>query len=102
MNPEPALTQAIWNAIETHPTSKVPLPVIQRAAAAVDNTGAASVGWRARVLTAIEHLAANGQITLPKTRIDNTGNPPLPLYVTRPTARQARRIRTPPPVWHAD
>jgi Wadjet anti plasmid transformation system JetA-like protein len=102
MNPEPVLTQAIWNAIETHPTSKVPLQVLQRAAAAVDNTGAASVGWRARVLTAIEHLAADGQVTLPKTRIDSAGNPPLPLYVTRPTAPRAPRSRTPPPVWHAD
>jgi hypothetical protein len=102
MNPEPILAQAIWRAIETHPNSKVPLPVLQRAAAAVDNTGAASVGWRGRILTAIQQLEADGRVALPKTRVDTSGIPPLPRYVTRPATPRARRTRTSPPVWHAD
>jgi hypothetical protein len=102
MNPEPVLAQAIWRAIELHPNSKVPLPVLQKAAAAVDNTGAASVGWRARILAAIEHLEADGKIALPKTRFDSRGNPPLPLFVARPPTPPVRQSRNPPPVWHAD
>jgi hypothetical protein len=102
MTPEPVLAQAIWHAIQAHHNSKVPLPVLQRAAAAVDNTGAASVGWRQRILTAIQQLEADGRVTLPKTRIDTRGIPPLPLYVSRPTLPQSRRLRTPPPVWHAE
>ena len=102
MSPEPVLAEAIWRAVQSHPAGKVPLPVLQRAAAAVDNTAAASVGWRTRILTAIQHLEADGKVTLPKTRIDTRGVPPLPLYVTRPTTPQPRRLRTPPPVWHAD
>jgi len=102
MNPEPALTQAIWRAIEAHPNSKIPLIVLQRAAAAVDTTGAATVGWRARILTAIRHLEDDGRITLAKTRLDTSSNPPLPLFVNRPAGPKARRPRTPPPVWHAD
>jgi hypothetical protein len=102
MNPEPVLTQAIWNAIQAHPGSRVPLPVLLKAAAAVDNTGAATVGWRARILTAIQHLEADGRVSLPKTRLDTSGIPPLPHYVTRPTALRVRRRRTPAPVWHSD
>lgn len=102
MNPEPVLVQAIWHAIETYPNSKVPLPVLQKAAAAVDNTGAATVGWRARILTAIRQLEADGRVALPKTRIDISGIPPLPRYVSRPVAPRERRARISPPVWHAD
>lgn len=102
MNHEPILAQAIWRAIEDHPNSKVPLRVLQKAAAAVDNTGAASVGWRERILAAIQHLQVDGRITLPKTRMDTSGVPPLPLYVSRPTTPRDGRVRTRPPVWHAD
>lgn len=100
MTPDPPLAQAIWHAIESHPQRRVPLVVVQKAAAAVDNTGAASVGWRERILTAVTHLRDAGRIELPKTRLDATGIPPLPLYVTRAADRQAPRTRTPAPVWH--
>ncbi|WP_081247259.1 Wadjet anti-phage system protein JetD domain-containing protein [Mycobacterium avium] len=102
MTPEPVLAQAIWRAIATHPNRKVPLQVLQKAAAAVDNTGATSVGWRERILTAIRHLQADGRITLPKTRMDTTAIPALPLYVSRPIVRPGKNVRTPPPVWHAE
>jgi Uncharacterized protein conserved in bacteria C-term(DUF2220) len=102
MNPEPVLAQAIWRAIETHPNSKVPLTVLQKAAAAVDNTGAATVGWRARILAAIRQLEVDGRVALPKTRIDTSGIPPLPRYVTRPAVPRTRRTRISPPVWHGD
>lgn len=101
MTPDPPLAQAIWHAIDSHPQRRVPLAAVQRAAAAVDSTGAASVGWRERILAAVTYLRDAGRIELPKTRLDTTGIPPLPLYVTRAAARQAPRSRTPAPVWHS-
>lgn len=102
MTPDPPLAQAIWKVIDSHPARRVPLSVVQKAAAAVDNTGAASVGWRERILAAITHLRDAGRIELPKTRLDTSGIPPLPLYVTRPAAQQAPRTQTPVPVWHSE
>lgn len=103
MNPEPALAQALWQAIKTHRTRQVRLAALLRAGAAIDHTGAAAVGWRARIRDAIDHLESEGRITLPVTKFDTTGRPPLPLYVTRVADTvPARRARPAPPVWHAE
>ncbi|WP_166462637.1 Wadjet anti-phage system protein JetD domain-containing protein [Amycolatopsis acidicola] len=73
-----------------------------KAAAAVDHTAAVSVHWRRRVLSALTSLAEAKMITLPRTRIDRSAEPPLPAYVTRretlPQQGKSRR----PIIWHAD
>ncbi|SDE61697.1 hypothetical protein SAMN04488581_4363 [Mycolicibacterium neoaurum] len=103
MSPEPALIQALWRTIQTHRTRVVRLPDLLRAGASIDHTGAATVGWRARIRAAIDHLESEGRITLPVTKFDTSGLPPLPLYVTRvPGTLPARRARPAPPVWHAE
>lgn len=102
MNPEPALTQAISEAITTHPRRRVPLDAIRRAAASVDSTGAISAGWRARLASALEHLRDAGVIAFPKHRFDKTGTPHLPLYVERPAPQSTPREAPQQLVWHAE
>lgn len=103
MTPEPALTAALRNAIATYPNRRVPLTVLLKAAAAVDTTGAASIGWRDRLLQVIDHLADEGEITSARTKFDRSGSPALPEFVTcatqPPTQPKPRPTR---PVWHAD
>ncbi|MDV3136373.1 Wadjet anti-phage system protein JetD domain-containing protein [Mycobacterium sp. 29Ha] len=102
MSPETRLAEALWSAIERHRTRRVPVSELLKAGAAVDRTGAATVGWRARIKAAIEHLETGGRVTLPKTKQDTTALPALPLYVTRAAGpRNARAART-APVWHAE
>lgn len=96
------LAEALWNTIEAHRTRRVPLSELLKAGAAVDRTGAASVGWRARIEAAIDHLEASGRVTLPKTKHDTTALPALPLYVTRAAAARAPRPAPAAPVWHAE
>lgn len=102
MNPEPALTRAISEAITAYPRRRVPLEVVNRAAAAVDNTGAISAGWRGRLANALEHLRTTGAITFPKHRFDTTGTPHLPLYVERPAPQSKARETPQRLVWHAE
>lgn len=102
VNPEPALSEAMWSAIQSHATARVPLKVLQIAAASVDRTGAVSPGWRARISAALDSLRAQDRITFPKTRYDRSGNPPLPSYVQRPRATNVRSEPPKAPVWHAE
>lgn len=102
MNPEPILATAILNAVQAHPTRRVPLHTLMKAAAAVDHTAAVSVGWRKRVHAAITDLAADNHIALPKTKWDHRGIPALPQYVTRPASPKSSRDIARPPVWHAE
>ncbi|OPX05555.1 hypothetical protein B1790_31405 [Mycobacterium sp. AT1] len=96
------LAEALWNAIDAHRTRRVPLPVLLKAGAAVDRTGAVTVGWRARIKAAIDHLEGSGRVTLPRTKRDTTAVPALPLYVTRAATARATRVVTTAPVWHAN
>jgi hypothetical protein len=96
------LAEALWSTIEAHRTRRVPLAELLKAGAAVDRTGAATVGWRARVKAAIDHLEASGRVTLPKTKQDRTALPALPLYVTRAAAARTPRPAQSAPVWHAE
>lgn len=102
MNPEPILATAILNAVQAHPTRRVPLHTLMKAAAAVDHTAAVSVGWRRRIHAAITDLAAHNHIALPKTKWDHRGIPALPQYVTRPAPPKPSRDTTRTPVWHAE
>jgi hypothetical protein len=102
VTPEPILAEALWRTVDAHRTRRVPLPELLRAAAAVDHTGAATVGWRARILAAIQHLEADGRIALPKTRLDTSAIPALPRYVTKTASGRAPRDPIPVPVWHAE
>ncbi|WP_167474297.1 Wadjet anti-phage system protein JetD domain-containing protein [Nocardia arthritidis] len=102
MNREPLLAAAIRDWIATHPTVRVPLREILGAAAAVDRTAAASVGWRTRIMAALTDLTESGDIRLPTTSWDRTALPALPSFVTR-----AVEPNDPPPsreraVWHAE
>lgn len=102
VSPEPVLVEALWCTIESHRTRRVPLTELLKAGAAVDHTGAATVGWRARIKAAIEYLEADGRITLPKTKYDTAALPNLPQYVTRvATTLPAREVPL-APVWHVD
>jgi hypothetical protein len=96
------LAEALWNTIEAHRTRRVPLSELLKAGAAVDRTGAATVGWRARIKAAIDYLEASGRVTLPKTKQDRTALPTLPLYVTRAVAARDPRPAPSAPVWHAE
>lgn len=102
MSPEPALTKAIADAVAAYPKRTVPLRSVLTAAASVDHTAAASVGWRARVLVAINALADSGRVTLPRTRMDRSAMPPLPVYLLRTEAPKNQRVVDGPVVWHAD
>ncbi|MFC0106654.1 Wadjet anti-phage system protein JetD domain-containing protein [Kibdelosporangium aridum] len=102
MNHEPVLAAAIASAVEAYPIRTVPLKDVLAAAAAVDRTAAASVDWRARVLTAINALAHEGRIELPKTRADRTALPAMPSYVRRPAPPKSEVLPKVPVVWHAD
>lgn len=96
------LAEALWGAIEAHRTRRVPLSELLKAGAAVDRTGAATVGWRARIKAAIDHLETSGRVTLPKTKQDIAALPALPLYVTRAAAPRTARPAPTAPVWHAE
>ncbi|QQQ80123.1 hypothetical protein IOD16_18095 [Saccharothrix sp. 6-C] len=102
MNPEKAIADAIALAVEKSRIRRVPLQAILVAAASVDRTAAATVGWRSRVLTALATLAAEGRVELPRTKLDRSAHPPLPLYVTRPAPLRPERTPRPPVVWHAE
>jgi hypothetical protein len=102
VNPEPILAAAILAAVEAHPTRRVPLQTLMKAASAVDHTAAVTVGWRTRIHTAITDLAADNHIALPKTKWDNRGIPALPQYVTRPAPPKPSRDVKQAPVWHAE
>jgi hypothetical protein len=95
------LATALAEAIAAAPRRRVPLATLLAAAAAVDHSGAAAVGWRARVAAAIDELADAGVIELPRTRWDTSTTPPLPAYVTKPaTATSAAPVEA--VVWHVE
>jgi hypothetical protein len=98
---EPAIAEAIAGVVATYRLRRVPLRELLTAAASVDRTTAAAVGWRTRVLAALTALAEEGRIELPR-KLDRSAHPPLPVYVTRPAAE---RPPAPPDaviVWHTD
>jgi hypothetical protein len=96
------LAAAIADAVAAAPRRRVPLTTLLAAAAAVDRTGAVSIGWRTRITAAIDELANAGIVEVPRTRWDTTAEPPLPAYVTRPAAPQAATAGTEMIVWHAE
>ena len=96
------LAAAIAVAIAEAPRRRVPLTTLLAAAAAVDRTGAVSVGWRSRIAEAIGELADAGIIEVPRTRWDTTAEPPLPAYVTRPATPEASGTSARAVVWHAE
>jgi hypothetical protein len=102
VNREPVLADAIRRRIADYPLRRVPLADLLAAAASVDRSAAASVGWRQRVATAISELAGQGQIAVPSTRYDHSSDPPLPTYVTRPRTPKSKRTAPAAPVWHAE
>ncbi|MEU6559887.1 Wadjet anti-phage system protein JetD domain-containing protein [Nocardia nova] len=100
MTREPALAAAILRAIDDQPNVRVPVQTLLASAAAVDRTAASSVGWRARVLVAINDLSGQGKIRLPKTSWDRSGAPALPMYIDKVVATPGRRPSLARPVWH--
>src|SRR5262245_43901559 len=96
------LAAAMAAAVASAPRRRVPLTTLLAAAAAVDRTGAASVGWRIRVAAAIGELADAGIVDVPRTRRDTAAEPPLPAYVTRPAGPEVVGIGAKAVVWHAE
>jgi Uncharacterized protein conserved in bacteria C-term(DUF2220) len=97
-----ALATAMAEAITAAPGRRVRLPALLAAAAAVDRSGAVSVGWRARVATEIQHLVEAGLITLPSTRWDRSAEPPLPAYVQKVMIAEPAAAPRTSIVWHAE
>jgi Wadjet protein JetD, C-terminal len=96
------LAAAMAAVLADQPRRRVPLTTLLAAAAAVDRTGAVSVGWRSRGAAAIGELADAGIVEVPRTRWDTTAEPPLPAYVTRPAAPEATSTGAEAAVWHAE
>jgi hypothetical protein len=95
------MADAIARAVAAYRPRRVPLRELLVAAASVDRTAAASVGWRARVLVALNDLAERGVVELPR-KSDTSAHPPLPAYVTRPAVLRPQRRAREVTVWHAD
>jgi hypothetical protein len=100
VNREPALADAIAKAVAASRVRTVRVrPDLLAAAAAVDRTGSVAVGWRARILAALEDLASAGVLKLSKTK---EGNPALPKFVTRRAEERPSPEPVVPIIWHAD
>lgn len=96
MNREPAIAEALARVVAASPTLRVRVtPDLLVAAASVDRTAAASVGWRARVLAALSDLADAGVITLSRSTVDS-----LPRFVTRPELARIPVAAPDPVIWH--
>lgn len=96
---EPGLARSIAARMAASRTRRVALADVLAAAAAVDRTAAAAVGWRARVAAALEDLRDLGRIEWPKGRFDHAGSPPLPAWVARPRLPQPPRPTRREPAW---
>ncbi len=83
---------------------RVPLEALRVAFAQHDPTGAASSDARARLRAAIEELAAQGRIVLPKQKKSYEAHvvPALPTWVERSAAPRAARPETPLRVWRPE
>lgn len=101
-SPDDAVHAAIAVAVRGHRTRKVPITVILAAASSVDRSAASDAGWRRRVRSSIDRLAADGDVELPKTRWDRRTEPALPDYVLRPAPPHDYPEPAAPIVWHAD
>jgi hypothetical protein len=102
MSREPALAQAITEAVSGFRLQRVPLDAVLTAAAAVDHTAAVTVHWRQRVLVAITELVDAGVVEVPRTKLDRSSHPPLPAYLVRPAAQRPAQAEPTRTVWHAD
>ena len=101
------LAAALHRTVLAHPTAKVGLPVLRRAARAADLSFAGSPAARRQLAQALAELEAAGHVRQPKSRTlwERHALPALPTYVQR-----TRTLLAPPrspsdlgpaPVWHA-
>ena len=83
---------------------RVPLKALRVAFAQHDPTRAASSGARVRLRAAIEELASDGRVVLPKQRKSYEAHvtPALPTWVERPAAPRAARAEIPVRVWRPE
>lgn len=102
MNHEPALAQAIAESVSGSRRRRIHLSELLEAAASVDRSAASAVGWRGRVLTALEDLRGVGAIEWPKASFDRSATPPLPMWVARPVEPRPPRLVRRAPVWRAE
>ncbi len=101
-NHESALAQAIAEAVSASSRRRVHLPELLEAAASVDRSAASAVGWRGRVLAALEDLRGVGVIEWPKASFDRSATPPLPMWVARPVEPRRPTPVQRAPVWRAE
>lgn len=97
-----AVARAISEAVAGYRIRTVPLTEVLTAAASVDRTAAATVGWRVTVGEAIDELIAAGAVDVPKTRFDRSAEPPLPAYLLRPARVRPQARPREDVVWHAE
>lgn len=99
-----SLVTALAAAIAGHRTRRVPLTVLRIAFAQHDPTGAANSSARARLRAAIDELAAQNRIVLPKQKklYEAHATPELPTWVERPAAPRAARPKAPARVWRPE
>lgn len=99
-----ALVTALAAAVAGYRVRRVPLAVMRAAFAEHDPTGAASSGARARLRVAIDDLAIQGRVVLPRQRklYEAHAAPALPVWVERPAAQRAVRRDAPVRVWRPE
>lgn len=99
-----SLTAALARAVTEHRIRRVPLTALRAAFAQYDPTGAASSGARARLRTAIDELAAQGRVVLPKQKrlYETHLAPELPNWVERPATPRVARHKIPNRVWRPE
>jgi hypothetical protein len=99
-----ALVTVLAAAIAGYRVRRVPLTALRVAFAQHDPTGAASSGARARLRAAIDELATQGRVVLPKQKQSYEAHvvPELPTWVERSAAPRAARPESPVRVWRPE
>ena len=98
------LVTALAAAVVEYRVRRVPLRALRVAFAQYDPTGAASSSARARLRAAIEELAADGRIVLPRQKKSYEAHvaPALPTWVERSVAPRAAPAEIPKRVWRPE
>jgi hypothetical protein len=98
-----ALAQRLAEHIAAAPTQRVEFAALYEAAVAFDRSLATAPSARGEIRAALDELVAAGLVTLPRAlrHFDGRDEPPLPLWVRRPSREPAVRVTRNARVWPA-
>jgi hypothetical protein len=98
-----ALGQRLAEHIAAAPTQRVEFAALYEAAVAFDRSLATAPSARGEIRAALDELVAAGLVTLPRAlrHFDGRDEPPLPLWVRRPSREPAVRVTRNARVWPA-